>query len=211
MPPFGLLGGTFDPPHLGHLLLAECTLHQFGLHHITLLPAGDPYRKTRDTPGRPPVTPAHHRLAMTRLAIQDNPRFHIDERELHRPGPTYTIDTLQELHAENPGTPASHIHLILGSDALEDMPNWREPQRLFELATVLIAPKAGYPIPPEGPLPLPSHLAGALGPRTLPLVRMPTFPVSSTLIRQRVSQGLPVRYLLPDPVEAYIRQHNLYR
>lgn len=164
---------------------------------------------------------------MTELAIAGNPHFRVDAREVLRPGNTYTVDTLQSMRAEC-GNVGPDIFLILGSDALADMPYWKTPERLFELATILIARK-GPPRPRETAteIAIPaallsllrarwSHRVGELLrfdqlPETLPVVStMPLLPVSSTLIRQRVAASLPVRYLLPKAVESYIGEHGLY-
>ncbi|MEO9253955.1 MAG: nicotinate-nucleotide adenylyltransferase [Tepidiformaceae bacterium] len=191
--PLLLLGGTFDPPHLGHLVLAECARTQFAstaaLPSVLFLPAGDPYRKASRF-----VSPALHRLAMTRLAVASNPNFVVDDREVRREGPSYTVDTLEELHSEG----HANLILLLGTDAIADMPNWKQPERIRELATIAVAPKA------DGSAELP-------GPANTVFVTMPLLPISSTLIRSRAVAGLPIRYLVPDSVEAYIREHGLYR
>jgi nicotinate-nucleotide adenylyltransferase len=213
----GLLGGTFDPPHIAHLLLAECARHQLGLQRVLFLPAGDPWRKTgtsdeqratsgeragRDSSLLPPpssprvVTPAEHRLEMTRLAIAGNDAFVLDDREVRRAGPSYTVDTLEELHAEG----HTNLVLVLGSDALADMPNWKSPDRISALAHLAVAPKGGAEEPPSQLVARYSVLE----------IAMPNIAISSTLIRQRAAAGLPIRYLVPEPVFAYIEAHRLY-
>lgn len=192
-----LLGGTFDPPHIGHLVLAECARAQFGVDVATFLPAGDPWRKTGSAGMLEPltsrqVTPASIRLEMVRLAVEGNPRLRVDDREIRRPGPSYTVDTLAELRNEG----YTSIILVLGADALADMENWKEPARIRELATLAVAPKGG---------PKPQLPAGAIE------VEMPLIGVSSTDIRARVASGRPVRYLVPPPVEEFITRHGLYR
>jgi nicotinate-nucleotide adenylyltransferase len=226
----GILGGTFDPPHIGHLLLAECARLEFGLDALLFIPAGEPYRKTKPGVAAPPrraVSEGHHRLEMTRLAIAGNPHFAVDPRELARPGNTYTVDTLEALLRDSAFSAAS-LYLILGSDALADMPYWKTPERILELANVLIARK-GPPGPRETatdiviPPPLLSLLRGRWSqraggllrfdrlPDSLPVVSsMPSLAVSSTLIRGRVNKGLPIRYLVTPEVEAYIADHGLY-
>ncbi len=198
--PLLLLGGTFDPPHIAHLVLAECARHQLGAERVVFLPAGDPWRKTTRVPGPqslalspPAVTPAHHRLAMVRLAVADNPHFAVDDREVRREGPTYTVDTLEELHAEG----HTNLVLILGSDALNDLPNWKSPDRIRELAQLAIALKHGARLGSK-------HQA-------LSTIEMPDLRISSTAIRARVAAGLPIRYLVPATVEAHIAAHRLYR
>ncbi len=180
------MGGTFDPPHFGHLLLAECARHQFDAAQVAFLVAGEPWRK-RDRA----VTPAELRLAMTRLAVQANPAFIVDDREVARTGPTYTVETLADLRA------AGHddIVLVLGADALADLPNWREPDRIRRLARLAVAPKPGAPPPGTG----------------VEAIEMPPLAISSTMVRERVKAGLPIRYLVPDAVAAFIAEHRLYR
>ncbi len=194
-----VFGGTFDPPHVGHLVLAECVAHQFECERVLWIPAGDPYRKTAtDTPenrraGFGPariVTPGALRLEMVRLAIEGNPRFAADGREIERSGPSYTVETLRELRAEG----HSDIVLVLGSDALADMPNWREPDGIRKLSRIVVAEKG----------------AGADAGR-FERVAMPLLRVSSTEIRARVAAGKPVRYLLPEPVRLFVEEHGLYR
>lgn len=195
MATIGILGGTFDPPHNGHLLLAECARVQFGLERLLFLPAGDPYRKA----GRG-VSSAEHRAAMVRLATQDNSRFEVDDREARRDGPTYTADTLETLLAEGVERP----FLILGLDALRDMRQWSRPQRIAELAEIVIAAKGGA----VDEIASAAEAAG-LG-ETPTLVDMPDLAISSTMIRERVAEGLPIGDLVPQSVDRYIRDHRLY-
>jgi nicotinate-nucleotide adenylyltransferase len=193
--PLALLGGTFDPPHIGHLFLAECSRAQFSARQVLFLPAGQPYRKA----GRP-ISPAEHRLAMTRLAVAGNPHFAADDREIRRAGPTFTVDTLEELRAEG----ATDLLLILGLDALADMPNWKAPRRIGELARVAVALKEGH----EADL---ATLATAAALRHVPeAVDMPPLAISGTQIRARVAAGKPIRYLVPPAVADYIEAHRLY-
>ena len=194
--PIGLLGGTFDPPHVGHLALGECARVQLGLDRVYFMPAGDPWRKADRV-----VSPAADRLAMTHLAIAGNADFHLDEREVERIGPTYTVDTLRELHVQG----SDDIVLILGSDALADMPAWREPDVITALARLAVAPKGADESEQ-------AWLAAQAGLREAPIpIDMPPLPVSSTLVRERVRTGRPIRYLVPQTVEAYIRERGLYR
>ncbi len=198
----GLLGGTFDPPHIGHLVLGECARLQFGLAKVIFLPAGDPWRKT-GSPQSSVLSPqsSSHRLAMIRLAVAGNPHFEVDDREVRRPGPTYTVDTLEELHRELSVLSPQSLVLLVGSDALADMPNWKDPDRIRALATLAVAPNPATDTPG----------ASALGTRysVLP-VDMPPLAINSTVIRARVAAGKPIRYLVPEAVEAYIREHHLY-
>lgn len=182
-----VMGGTFDPPHLGHLVLAECARWQFGCERVLFIPAGEPYLKT--AAGRA-VTPAGMRLEMVRLATAENPAFVVDDREVRRPGPTYTVETLEELAQEGRG----ELVLVLGADAAAGFGSWREPGRIRELARVVVAPKGELAVPPG-----------------FDVVRMPRLEVSSSLIRERVRAGEPIRYLVPAAVEGFIFERGLYR
>ena len=190
--PLLLIGGTFDPPHIGHLVLAECARAQFAAERTVFLPAGDPWRKTGT--GERTVSAAAHRLVMTRLAIEDSPAFAIDEREVERAGPSYTAETLEALHSEG----ETDLVLVLGADALEDMPHWKRPERIRELARIAVAPRAG-------------GATVGISKAQAVLVDMPFIGISSSGIRDRVAAGKPIRYLVPAAVEAYIREHALYR
>lgn len=194
-----VLGGTFDPPHLGHLVLGECVRWQFGCERVLFVPAGDPYRKTgTDTPenrragvaAARTVTPGATRIEMVRLAIAGNPHFEADGREVARAGPSYTVETLRELRAEG----CEEIVLVLGSDALGDLPNWREPDEIRRLARIVVAEKE------------PGASAGGFERVEMPLLR-----ISSTEIRGRVAAGKPIRYLVPEAVREYIEERGLYR
>ncbi len=189
--PLILLGGTFDPPHIGHLILAACAAHQFS-GQVTFLPAGDPWRKTASPALSVGVSAAHHRVEMTRLAIAGNPAFELDGRETRRHGPTYTADTLEELHMAG----HAEIVLILGADALDDLPNWHQPDRIRSLATVAVAPRAGAAARITAP-----YVA----------VDMPPVAISATDIRDRIRAGKPTRYMVPADVEGYIAAQRLYR
>jgi nicotinate-nucleotide adenylyltransferase len=188
----GLLGGTFDPPHLGHLILAEIGREQLRLEKVLFMPAGDPWRKANRG-----VTPALHRVAMTRLCIAGNAAFAVDEREVRRKGPTYTVETLRELRDE---CPEDALYFLAGQDALADMPVWREPAEIARLAQIAIAPRRDAPLPSG----LPFDAEGLLR------VDMPVIDISSTELRERARRGSSLRYLVPDAVQAYIREHGLY-
>jgi nicotinate-nucleotide adenylyltransferase len=184
-----ILGGTFDPPHIGHLVAGEAALQLPGCERVLFVPAGDPYRKA-PAPGDAGPTAAQHRVEMTRLAIADNPGFAVDVHEVTRTGATYTVDTLEVLAAQG----VEHPYLVLGADALADMPHWREPARIAVMARIVVAPRPGY------------ELADC----PYVVLDMPALAVSSTDIRRRVAEGRSVRYLVTPPVEAYIREHRLY-
>jgi nicotinate-nucleotide adenylyltransferase len=212
-----VFGGTFDPPHYAHLLLAECARAELGGSRVVFLPAGDPYHKHAAAPADHEPTAAEHRLAMLRLAVADNDRFVVDDRELRREGPSYTVDTLSEIAAE--GNP--DLTLVIGSDSLGDFPFWKEPQRILALARIAIATKpselgdGGAPAfrarrTPDSPG-APADLVSRLTKQSFQLRTMPQVAISSTIIRARVRDRLPIRYLVPDAVESYIREHRLYR
>lgn len=191
----GLLGGTFDPIHIGHLIMGEYARQQFNLDRVLFIPTGDPWRKSDRV-----ITLAEHRLAMTQLAIDSNPGFVLDGRETRRKGATYTVDTLRSLRGELGGE--DELFLILGQDALADMVNWKEPHAIQSLARLVVVPRQGAT----------SILEDSDLKRTgIEVLAMPFIGVSSTLIRQRVRDGRSIRYLVPEPVEAYIEQESLYR
>jgi nicotinate-nucleotide adenylyltransferase len=186
----GILGGTFDPIHIGHLILGEAAREGLALDRVLFVPTGVQWRK----PGRE-IAPPEHRVAMTRLAIDDNPAFEMSTLEVDRPGPSYTVDTLEALMIERPG---SELVLILGHDAYSDLPNWVRPERITELARVVVAARGGQ-----------THGTDA-GPPAAGQ-RMPVVDISATDIRERVAGGRSTRYLVPAAVEAYIHEHGLYR
>lgn len=186
-----ILGGTFDPPHIGHLLAAEAARQQFGEATVVFMPAGDPYRKSQDA-GRA-VSTVEARMGMLELALADNADFTIDAREANRSGATYTIDTLRELAAEGVTRPV----IIFGADAILDMANWKEPDAITRMSRIALAPKLGVEV-----LRLP---VGA------EWLDMPLVSVSSTLIRANVREGRSIRYMTTPAVEAFIGEHGLYR
>jgi len=195
----GVLGGTFDPVHLGHLILADTAWEALALDRLLFVPAGNPWRKA----GRP-ISPAHHRLAMVRLALTGSP-FEVWTGELERPGPSYTVDTLRQLQRELAG---AQLFLVMGYDALLDLPNWHRPQEIISLALLAVASRPGTD--DEGALArLEASLPG-LGERVIWL-DMPPVGISATLVRERVRAGRSIRYLVPAAVEDYIRGHGLYR
>ena len=182
----GVLGGTFDPIHIGHLVLGEAAREQLSLDRVLFVPTGVQWRKS----GRE-IAPAEHRVAMVRLAIEGNPGFELSVLEVERAGPSYTADTLEALADEYKG---SELFLILGRDAYGDLPNWIRPGRILELSTVAVAAR-------DGEAKLESPALGLL---------MPEIGISATEIRERVAAGRSIRYLVPEAVEGYIREHGLY-
>jgi nicotinate-nucleotide adenylyltransferase len=189
----GLFGGTFDPVHLGHLRAAESAREALALDLVAFLPSAMP-------PHRATSSPAEDRLAMTRLATAPNPAFDCWDAELRRQGPSYTVDTVADLVRERPG---DSFMLLVGADTWPEMIGWRSPERLFSLVEVAVAERPGAPaqelVPP---------FAAARGVRR---VGGPSLALSATTVRERVRQGLSVRYLVPDAVVDYIAGRGLYR
>jgi len=194
----GVLGGTFNPPHLGHLLCAQEAYVQLELDAVMLMPARTPpHKPVEEEPG------VEHRLELCRLAAMEDRRFEVSDLEVNRPGPSYTVDTLSELHSK---APDNELFLIVGGDIAAGLPEWREPQQVLSLATLAVAERSGTPrAAVDGAL---ERLGGGDRAR---FFQMPTIGISSTLVRERVHAGLPLRYLVPEPVEAYIADRGLYR
>lgn len=186
----GLLGGTFDPPHLGHLVVAECARVELPLDEVRLLVAGEPWMKG-DAP-----TPAADRVALAEAAVADDAHLTVDTREVERVGPTYTADTLAELAAEEPDT---EWFFLLGEDAAATLPRWGRIEEAFALATFVVVTRPGHPAPP----------AHALPERVVHL-EVPGLEVSSTQLRERYAAGCATRYLVPDAVDAAVRARGLY-
>ena len=193
----GVLGGTFDPIHIGHLVVAEETRIKLGFSEVLFVPAGQPWlKRDRD------ITQAVHRVEMVRRAIADNPNFKLCTLEVEHAGPSYTVDTLTMLRKQL-GSEAS-LFFILGRDTLAELPLWKEPQKLIQLCRLVVPPRLG-----SRDL---KHLNAAI-PGLLDKViqlDMPVIGISSSEIRQRVAQGLPIRYLVPPEVEKYITEHKIY-
>lgn len=194
----GVLGGTFDPIHLGHLALASGAMHLAGLDRVLFLPNRQPPHKA----GRP-VTPAHHRAAMVELAIAGDPRFAFSEMELQRTGPSYTIDTVQELLARQPDW---HLAFLVGMDSLLEITTWREWERLLTLTDLLVFNRPGYPTEAG------QAMLARLGPlaERVRILEIPGVAVAARDLRRLASDGYPLRYLVPEAVERYIAAHQLY-
>jgi nicotinate-nucleotide adenylyltransferase len=194
----GILGGTFNPPHLGHLICAQEAYLQLGLDRVTLIPARiPPHKPVEDEPG------AEHRLELCRLAIRgDEERFDVSEIEVTREGPSYTVDTLEALNSR---APDQELFLIVGGDIAAGLPSWHRAERVLSLATLAVAKRRGTP--QEAVEQALSTLPG--GERTQ-FFRMPRIGISSTMLRDRVRSREPIRYYVPDAVENYIDQHRLY-
>jgi nicotinate-nucleotide adenylyltransferase len=197
---FGVFGGTFDPPHLGHLAIAEWARDRLSLDRVIFVPAGQPPHK-RDR-GR---SAAAARLAMTRLATRGQPGLTVSEIEVDRNGPSFTVDTLRELERRHP---RARWYLILGADSLDDFATWKHPHEIARLATLVVA---GRPAS-RSRTRRAAHAAGAPRSRRR-VVRLdnPEIAISSSLVRARVRAGRSIRGLVPDSIARYIARHGLYR
>ena len=195
----GVFGGTFDPVHTGHMVLAEEARVHLGLDEVVFVPAGQPRLKTSR-----PAADAQQRLRMVELATANNPHFRVVDVEVRRPGPTYTVDTLEGLHREL-GEEAE-LHFLVGLDALQDLGRWRHPERLFDLAKVVGLARPGFEELDH--VAVDSVRAGAAG--QVQVLADQLIGISSTEIRHRVGKGLSIKYLVPQPVEAYIEGQELY-
>jgi nicotinate-nucleotide adenylyltransferase len=188
----GVMGGTFDPVHHGHLVAASEVASRFTLDEVVFVPTGEPWQKTERL-----VSPAEDRYLMTVVATASNPRFTVSRADIDRKGPTYTIDTLSEMHDAYPD---AELFFITGADALEQILSWHEVERLFEYAHFIGVTRPGYQLNGE-------HLPRG----SVTLVEVPAMAISSTNCRARVAAGDPVWYLVPDGVVQYISKRGLYR
>jgi nicotinate-nucleotide adenylyltransferase len=193
----GVLGGTFDPIHIGHLVVAEEARIKLGLSEVLFVPAGQPWLKLERN-----ITPATHRVEMVHRAIAGNPHFKLCTLEVERPGPSYTVDTLTMLQKQL-GSEAS-LFFILGRDTLAELPLWKEPRKVVQLCRLVVPPRLG-----SRDL---KHLETAIPELQDKVIQldMPVIGISSSEIRQRIAQGLPIRYLVPAEVEKYITEHKIY-
>ena len=188
----GVMGGTFDPVHHGHLVAASEVASSHHLDEVLFVPTGQPWQKHDD-----PVTPAEHRYLMTVIATAANPRFSVSRVDIDRPGPTYTIDTLRDLRAQR--GPDADLFFITGADALAQILTWKAADELFALAQFIGVTRPGHPLSTKG---LPADRVS--------LLEVPALAISSTDIRSRARLGEPVWYLVPDGVVQYIAKHRLY-
>lgn len=189
-PRIGVMGGTFDPIHHGHLVAASEVAQSFDLDEVVFVPTGIPYQKDK-------VTEGEHRYLMTVIATASNPRFTVSRVDIDRDGPTYTIDTLRDLKAARPD---AELFFITGADAIAQILGWRNHDDLWELAHFVAVSRPGHVLSTEG---LPSEDVSQL--------EVPALAISSTDCRARVRAGNPVWYLVPDGVVQYIAKHHLYR
>ena len=192
----GILGGTFDPIHNAHLFVAEDVAARLSIDRILLMPNGEPPHKNAYE-----VTAAEHRLKMVELAVVGSERLIADDFEVRAPWPSYTVNTLREMSSRYP---EAEIVFITGIDAVADIASWRDPEGVLRLCRMVAVSRPGYAV---------SDLERAVPPHLLDKIEIlhtPEIAISSTQIRQRVAMGLPIRYLTPEAVVAYIREHRLY-
>jgi nicotinate-nucleotide adenylyltransferase len=193
----GVLGGTFDPIHIGHLIVAEEARIKLGFSEVLFVPAGQPWLKL----GRN-ITPAVHRVEMVGRSIAGNPHFKLCTLEVERVGPSYTVDTLTMLRKQL-GSEASFF-FILGRDTLAELPLWKEPEQLVQLCRLVVAPRLGSKDLKHLETAIPGLLDKVIQ------LDMPVIGISSSGIRQRIAQGLSIRYLVPAEVEKYITEQKIY-
>ena len=189
-PRIGVMGGTFDPIHNGHLVAASEVAHSFNLDEVVFVPTGEPWQKQH-------VSPSEHRYLMTVIATASNPNFTVSRVDIDRDGPTYTIDTLRDLKQERPD---AELFFITGADAVAQILSWRDHDELWDLAHFVAVSRPGHVLSTDG---LPSEDVSQL--------EVPALSISSTDCRDRVADGEPVWYLVPDGVVQYIAKHHLYR
>jgi nicotinate-nucleotide adenylyltransferase len=193
----GILGGAFNPPHIGHLVCAQEALVHLELETVVFVPMGvAPHREIAGDPG------AEVRVQMCEYAVSGDPRLALSRMEVDREGPSYTVDTLRELRQR---APADELFLILGGDQAAALPDWREPEEVLELVTVAVVPRTGWSRERIG-----VRIASLRGAARVVFFDMPRIDVSSSLVRRRVAKGGPIRYLVPDKVANYIGEKSLY-
>jgi nicotinate-nucleotide adenylyltransferase len=190
------MGGTFDPIHHGHLVTAEEALAQFQLDEVVFVPTGRPWMKEHRE-----VAPAEDRYLMTVIATASNPRFSVSRLEVDRAGPTYTVDTLRALSEEHPD---AELYFVTGADAILEIVHWKDPEEVLELAHFIAATRPGYELARF------EADAATRHPR-ISVMHIPALAISSTDIRDRVREGRPIRYLVPEGVKSYIEKAGLYR
>ncbi len=186
----GVFGGTFDPPHLGHLVVASDACAALGLDRVLWIPSAVPPHKLHTV-----RAPAETRLELVEAAIQGDPRFTADDLELRRAGPSYTVDTLRELARRHPG---AELVLLIGADNLREIPGWKEPHEILRLARVAVLSRDGAGVPADAPIPATA-------------VAVTRVDVSATEVRRRAAAGETIRYLVPDAVRALVERRGLYR
>ena len=195
----GVMGGTFDPVHEGHLTVAEKVRAQLGLSEVIFVPACQPWLKIGDS-----ISPAEHRLRMLALAITDKALFKLSTIEIERGGFSYTVETIAELRGQLGD--GDEIFFILGWDSLSLLPQWREPSRLIEMCHLVAVPRPGYLLPDLKAM---EALLPGISQRVV-MMDKPEIDISSSAIRDRVKEGLSIHHLVPESVEEYIEEHRLY-
>ena len=195
----GVLGGTFDPLHNGHLIVAEEATKRLNLAEVIFVPAGQPWLKADI-----PILPAEHRLQMLRLALADKPQFKLSAMEIERPGPSYTVDTIIELKKQI--NAEDELFFILGQDNLSQLPQWHDPPRLIQMCYLVAVPRPGVTRPNLKTL---ENSIPGISQRVM-LMDKPHIDISASDIRDRVARGLSVCHLVPEPVNRYIKEHHLY-
>ena len=198
----GILGGTFDPPHLGHLLIAETARVALDLESVLFVPAGEPWLKSGQR-----ITPASHRLRMVQLAVADNPHFCVSDCEVQRSGATYTVDTLRELRCAY--TDDTELFFIVGSDVLDQFHRWKEPDEILTLCRLAVIERPGGPV--DGIGTLSERFPDAVASGAVVPVAGPRVDFSASELRRILAAGQSVRYQVPDQVVEYIKDHELYR
>ena len=195
----GVLGGTFDPIHRGHLAIAEAARAKLSLSEVYFVPAARTPLKEGGS-----ILTAEHRVQMVRLAIADYPYFKLETLEIDRPGPSYTADSIAELRGKL--GPENELFFIIGWDSLAQFPRWKEPARIIQMCYLVAVPRPGYALPDR------ESLEAAVPGISLKLIVLkgPEINISATEIRERVARGLPISDLVPEPVAEYIKQHKLY-
>lgn len=194
----GILGGTFDPPHIGHLILGEYTAEALELDCLLFVPAADPPHKQSQR-----KTAVHHRLAMVKLALADNPRFQLSRVDVDRDGPHYSVDMVRIIQRQHPG---AEMYFVMGGDSLRDLPKWYQPEVLIGLCRLAVMRRPGDHVTPE----MHAALLPTLAERVV-MIDAPVLEISSTQITQRIHDDQSVRYVVPDVVRAYIHDNELYR
>jgi len=196
----GVLGGTFDPVHSGHLVIAEEARLRFGLNKVLFVPAGQPWLKTNSK-----ITAAAHRVEMLKRAIADNAGFELSTMEIDRPGPSYSVDTVAVLQQQSGA--GAKIFFLIGWDSLSELPQWKEPARLIQLCKLVAVTRPGFSRPDLKSLE--PSIPGIT--QSVVWLDIPPIDISSSDIRDRVAQGLSIHSLVPDKVESYIAENKLYR
>lgn len=193
----GVFGGTFDPIHIGHLIIATEMKHALGLERVLFVLAARPPHKSEQE-----ITENKHRLAMLQMALEGNPSFDVCDLELKRPGASYTADTLEVLSLD---FPSANLIFLMGEDSLRDLPRWHDPDRIVRLAEIGVAARPGIDVDVES-----IHKAIASSAGRIHLVETPEIGISARDIRERVASGKPITYQVPYKVEEYIRANGLY-